>query len=88
MVGDGRRHCGLAEFQVALVGGTRIDLGNYGMFRIWGFKILCSNPSPVSAFGVQSPHLQFSRVNKLLIRFKPHILKHHIAEDPKVSNQG
>ena len=35
-------------------------------FRMWGFKILVSNPSPISASGAKSPSLQFSRVNKLL----------------------
>ena len=35
-------------------------------FRMWGFNILHSNPSPISALGVKSPHLELLRVNKLL----------------------
>ena len=36
------------------------------VFRMWGFKILVVNPSPTSALGVKSPHLQLLRVNQLL----------------------
>ena len=34
-------------------------------FRMWGLNILVSNPSPISAIDVKSPHLQFLRVNTL-----------------------
>ena len=35
-------------------------------FRMWDFKILVKNPSPISALGVKSRCLQFVRVNQLL----------------------
>ena len=35
--------------------------------RMWGFRILVSNPSPISALGVKSPHLQFLRADQLYI---------------------
>ena len=35
-------------------------------FRMWDLKIKDLNPSPTSALGVKSPHLQLLRVNKQL----------------------
>ena len=53
--------CSLRHAAGALVGCS-------GMWcvRMWGLKIIVLNPSPMSALGVKSPHLQLLRVNKLL----------------------
>ena len=50
--------------------------------QLTSFKLLVSNLSPISTFGVKSPHLQFVGVNKQSIGFKPHILKQHAPELP------
>ena len=46
------------------------------VFQDVGFKLLVKNPSPISALGVKSPHLQFSRANQLFCSHptssKPH----------------
>ena len=44
-------------------------LGCLGMwwFRMWALTIFGFNPSPTSALGVKSPHLQLLRVNQLVV---------------------
>ena len=44
----------------------RVGCSGMWSFRMWGFKRLLKNPSPMSASGVKSPHPQFLRVNQLL----------------------
>ena len=41
-------------------------MGVQGCFRMRGLKMIVSNPPPISALGVKSPHLQLWRVKKLL----------------------
>ena len=62
-------------------------LGTRGcvFFRMWASNVIVVNPLPISALGVKPPHLQSLRFDKLLISFKPQILKHHIPELPSVS---
>ena len=71
------RRCTAARPPVGRPGSLEVQwLGCSGMWclRTWGFKLLIGNPSAMSALGVKSPHLQFLRVNQLIIMFKPHIL--------------
>ena len=44
---------------------TQVGCSGMWCFRMWGLKKLALNPSPMSAFGVKSPHLQLLRVNRL-----------------------
>ena len=55
-------------------------------FRDVGLQnVIFETPHPMSALGVKSPHLQFSRVDKLRATFKPHILlRHRTPELPTI----
>ena len=37
--------------------GDNLGVQGCGVLRMWVFKLLLVNPSPISAFGVKSPHL-------------------------------
>ena len=49
-----------------LLSGLHLSDESSVQFRMWCLKITVLKPSPVSALGLRSPHLQFSRVNQLI----------------------